>query len=238
MALMEQLIEALNKLPEGSDDLKTSIKGIFQAVNQEAGKAKTDLESYKKGDSEYKKLQKKFKDAGFTEDQFEELAEERGVRKTIQDELEIQQSLYKEALKQKRDLEAQVKLNKMENVVGRKAEELAKAYKTADGKTVKISERFIDKKELFKDIDLESDLIVQDRVQRVMNAAFESQSAFMKELGIDFQGQPVHKVPVGESILGSGKVLVDTALVKSVLDTNHGSIDAAAQALTMYEQAS
>ncbi len=56
----------------------------------------------------------------------------------------------------------------------------------------------------------------------------------MKEIGMD--GHPIHQVKVGESTFGSGKAL-DTASIRAVIDKSNGSFDAAAQALTMYEQA-
>lgn len=235
MTLLEQLVELLGKLPEGTpDEVKGEVKGLFQKMSVEAGKAKTDLEVFKKGDSEYKKLTKKFKDAGIDEDQFDNLAEELGVKKTLQDELAITITAHKEALKKNKELETAVKTMRMESVLGRKAEEAMSSFKTPEGQTIKISERFLDKKELFKDIDLTSELLVQDRINNVLKTAYESQSAFMKELGLD--GHPIHKVTVGESPFGSGKAL-DTSAVKAVINKSNGSLDSAAQALTLYEQA-
>lgn len=236
MAVIEDLMALLGKLPDGTpDDVKVGVKELFQKLTVEAGKAKTDLESYKKGDSEYKKLTKKLKDAGIEEDRYDSIAEELGVKKTLQDELAITMAAHKEALKKTKELEGQLKATKMESVLGRKIEEAAKTYKTPDGANVKISDRFIDKKALYADIDLGSDLLIQDRLNTVLKSAYENQTAFMKELGLD--GTPVHKVTVGDSTFGSGKAL-DTSAVKAVLDKQSGSLDAAARALTMYEQQS
>lgn len=237
MDLMEQLMESLGKLPDGTtDETKNLIKGLFQKVNVEAGKAKTDLETFKKGDTEYKKLTKKFKDAGIDESQFDNLAEELGVKKTLQDEVMIYKAKMAEDAKAIKEKDKALMTMKMESVLGKKVDEQKSAYTTPEGKQVKISEKFIDKTELYKQLDLESEVMVQDRIQKVMKTAYENQSAFMKELGVNFEGQPVHTVPTGESKFGSGKAL-DTASVKAVLDKRNGSLEAAAQALTLYENA-
>jgi hypothetical protein len=171
-----------------------------------------------------------------SEDQLDTIAEELGVKKTLQDELVIKDAANKELNKKVRELEASITSIKMESTVGSKALEAAKAYKTPEGKTVKLSEKFIDKKELFKPLDLSSDVIVQDRVQNVLKAAYESQLAFMKEVGVDFQGQPVHPVKTGDGVFGAGKAL-DEAAIAATLKDKHGDKDAAARALTLYEQA-
>lgn len=234
MDLMEQLMALLGKdgIP---DDSKKDIKALFQTMTVEAGKAKTDLESYKKGDSDYKKLKNKLAEQGLTEDQLDSIAEQLGVKKTLQDEHGILKAVADASAKALKDANNKIERMNMENILGRKIEQVAQAYKTPDGKTVKISERFIDKNELFKKLDLESELLVQDRISKVMATAFENQTAFMKEVGMD--GIPVHQVKVGEVAFGSGKAL-DTATIAAVVKQNKGSLDGAAQALTMYEQAS
>lgn len=234
---MEELIKLLASMQDGTPvppEFKASIKDLFQKMSVEAGKAKTDLESYKKGDSEYKKLTKKLKDAGIEEDRYDSIAEELGVKKTLQDEVAIYKATGAETLKALKEAQGQVARMQMENVLGRKIDEVAKSYKTPDGKTVKISDRFIDKTELYKKLDLESEVLVQDRISKVMAAAYENQSAFMKEVGLD--GHPVHQVQIGESNFGSGKVL-DVSSVKAVMAQSKGSLDGAAQALTLYENA-
>ncbi len=234
--LMEQLVAALSGLPDGTPDAaKSGIKTLFQQVNQKAGKAATDLESYKTGAMSYQKLKKKMAEHNLTEDQLDTIAEELGVKKTLQDELAIKEVTTRELNKKVRDLEGTITSMKMESTVGAKATEAAKSYKTPDGKTVKLSDKFIDKKELFKPIDLSSDVVVQDRVQSVLKAAYESQVAFMKEVGMEFQGQPVHAVKTGEGVFGSGKAL-DPAAIAAVLKDRNGDLDSAAMALTMLER--
>lgn len=237
MDLMEELVASLGKLPDGtSDDLKANIKTLFQQVNQKAGKAATDLETYKKGASDYSKLSKKLKDAGLDEGQLETVAEELGIKKTLQDELAIKEASTRELNKKVKELEGTLFSMKMENTLGVKVTDAAKAYKTPDGKTVKLSDRFIDKKELYKPLDLESDVLVQDRIDRTLKAAYESQAAFMKEIGSEFPGAQVHKVNVGEGNMGSGKVFDETAVVTSLKGAN-GDKEAAIRALSEYERA-
>lgn len=238
MDLMEQLIENLGKLPDGTpDDVKTGIKSLFQQVNQKAGKAATDLESYKTGALSYQKLKKKLAEANLDESQLDTIADQLGVTKTLEDELAFKEITNKELNKKVKELNEQLVTMKMEGKLGSKVSDLAKAYKTPDGKTVKLSDRFIDKKELYKPIDLEQDVLVQDRIDRVLKAAYESQSAFMKEVGMEFpSGQPLHKVPLGDGNFGSGKALDEGAVI-AVLKGASGSQEAAARALTMYENA-
>lgn len=235
MATMEALIELMGKLPDGvPDEFKSGVKKLFQEVTVEAGKAKTDLETAKKGDSEYKKLAKKLKDSGLSEDQLETVAEQLGYKKTLEDEFAIMAATLKEKDKAYKELERTVKATKIEHTLSTKAQQAMSQFKTPEGQAVKISERFLDKKELFKDIDLSNEVLIQERVNNIVKAAYENQAAFMKEIGLD--GTPIHKVNLGEGQFGSGKAL-DTGAVKAVLQKQNGSLDAAAQALTLYEQA-
>lgn len=237
MDLMEQLVGLMGKLPDGTpDEFKNELKGLFQKVNVDAGKAKTDLESYKKGDSQYKTLSKKLKEVNLTEDQLDDIANQLGYKKTLEDEHAILQAAYKESLKKNKENETAIKQSKMESILGRKFEEVAKAYKTPDGKTVKLADDFLDKKELYKDLDLDSELLVQDRIQKIAAATYDKQATFMQKLGVNWEGVPVHKVNVGDGNFGSGKAL-DHSAVKAVIEKSQGSADAAAIALTMYEQA-
>lgn len=235
MATMEQLMELFGKLPDGTtDEFKNGVKKLFQEFSTEAGKAKSDLESYKKGDSEYKKLKKKLEDSGLSADQLDTVAEQLGYKKTLEDEYAIQNATMKELQKKLKEAERDLKYTKIESTLGGKAKEAMTNFKTENGQVVKISERFLDKKELFKDIDLNSELLVTERINQVVKTAYENQSAFLKEIGQD--GTPVHKVNLGESQFGSGKAL-DVGVIKNTLKTNNGSLDAAAVALTMYEKA-
>lgn len=238
MDLMEQLIENLGKLPDGTpDEVKAGIKTLFQQVNQKAGKAATDLETYKTGAMSYQKLKKRLAEADLDESQLDTIAEQLGVKKTLEDELAFKDITNKELNKKVKELTETITTMKMESKLGSKVSDLAKAYKTPDGKTVKLSDRFIDKKELYKQIDLEQDVLVQDRIDRVLKAAYESQSAFMKEVGMEFpSGQPLHKVQLGDGNFGSGKALDESAVI-ATLKGQDGNLDAAARALTMYEKA-
>lgn len=236
MDLMEQLIAELGKLPDGtSDEVKSGIKELFQTVNKKAGKASTDLETYKKGHTEYQKLVKRLTDAGVDESNFDTIADELGVKKTLQDELEVTKIGNKELMNKVKELEKTLNRTKMETVLGSKVAEAAKAYTTQDGKKVTILDDFIDKSELFKQLDLENDVLVQDRVKRVLDTAFTNQNNIMKKLGVD--GVKLHQVPQGDGGVGSNAGIVDANQVRGIMEKSGGSIDAAAQALTMYDAA-
>jgi hypothetical protein len=232
---MEQLM-ALLKSHEGlPDDAKSGIKNLFQEVTKKAGKAATDMETYKKGHTEYQKLIKKLEAADIDPDRFDSIAEELGVKKTLQDEVELYKLQNKDLATKFKEAEKRMNRLTLENTLGRKVEELSKAYTTADGKKVKIAEKFINKDELYKAIDVTNDVLVQDRIKRVLDTAFTDQVNFIKDLGLP-EGVPLHGVPQGEGAPGSNKGYVDPNQVRGIMSQYNGSLDAAAQVLTMYEQ--
>lgn len=237
MDLMEQLVAALAKLPEGtSDEVKSGIKSLFQDVSKKAGKASTDLETYKKGHTDYQKLTRRLEEMGISEDKFDEMANEMGVKKTLQDELEIYKAQNKDLATKYKDIEKTLTRTKMETILGSKVNEAAKAYTTAEGKKIAVLEDFIDKTELFKPLDLENDVLVQDRVKRVLDTAFTNQSNLMKKLGVD--AVQLHPVKTGEAQVGSNIGAVDTNQIRGIMkDSGGNNLDAVAQALTMYENA-
>ncbi len=236
MDLMEQLLAELGKLPEGTaDEVKSGIKDLFQTVSKKAGKASTDLETYKKGATEYQKLTKRLNELGIDAEDFDKIADEMGVKKTLQDELEVTKIGNRDLMSKVKELEKTLTRTKMETVLGSKVAEASKAYQTQDGKKIAILEDFIDKGELFKAIDLDNDVLVQDRIKRVLDTAFTTQSNIMKKLGAD--GVNLHKIPEGEGSVGSTIGVVDTNQVRGIMSKSNGSLDAAAQALTMYDSA-
>jgi hypothetical protein len=236
MDLMEQLLAELGKLPDGTaDEVKSGIKELFQTVSKKAGKASTDLEVYKKGHTDYQKMVKRLTDQGVDPENFDAFADELGIKKTLQDELEITKLANKDLASKYKEMEKTILRNKMESVLGKRVDEAAKAYTTVDGKKIAILDDFIDKSELFKPLDLENDVLVQDRVKRILDTAFTTQSNIMKKLGAD--GVSLHKVPEGEGSVGSAVGPVDTNQVRGIMSKSNGSLDAAAQALTMYDSA-
>jgi uncharacterized phage infection (PIP) family protein YhgE len=234
---IEQLVELLKGLPDGtSDDTKKALKDLFQDMTKEAGKAKTDLEQYKKGDTEYKKLYKKFQDNGLKPEQIDEVLADMGVKKSLADELEVFKRLASEKDKEAKETAKQLREFKVEMTMTEKVKAAMAEFKDPEGKPQKIVEKFINKKELFKDIDLDSPVLVQDRISKVLTTAYQEQAAFMKDLGVEFGAKTVHTVPSGDGSFGSGKAL-DLGQLKTTMNKAGNTIDGAAMALELAMQA-
>jgi vacuolar-type H+-ATPase subunit I/STV1 len=230
---IEQLVDILKGLPEGiAEDTKKAIKDLFQDVTKEAGKAKTDLEQYKTGATEYKKLYKKFQDNGLKPEQIDEVLADMGVKKSLSDELEVMKRIATEKEKEAKDYQKQLNAFKVETTMSEKVKAAMNEFKDSEGKPQKVLEKFINKKELFKDIDLESPVLVQDRISKVLTAAYQEQVAFMKDLGVEFGAKTTHTVPVGDGQFGSGKAL-DLGQLKKTMNEGGNNIDAAARALQL-----
>lgn len=234
---IEQLVELLKGLPDGtSDDTKKALKDLFQDMTKEAGKAKTDLEQYKKGDTEYKKLYKKFQDNGLKPEQIDEVLADMGVKKSLADELEVFKRLASEKEKEAKETSKQLREFKVEMTMKEKVKQALVDFKDKDGKPYKLVEDFIDNKVLIKDLDVESDVLVQDRLNKVLTDAYQKQEAFMKKTGATFGGQTVHTVPTGDGSFGSGKAL-DLGQLKTTMNKAGNTIDGAARALELAMQA-
>lgn len=234
---IEQLVELLKGLPDGTpDETKKALKDLFQDMTKEAGKAKTDLEQYKKGDTEYKKLYKKFQDNGLKPEQIDEVLADMGVKKSLADELEVFKRLASEKDKEAKETAKQLREFKVEMTMTEKVKAAMAEFKDSEGKPQKIVEKFINKKELFKDIDLDSPVLVQDRINKVLTSAYQEQAAFMKDLGVEFGAKTVHTVPTGDGSFGSGKAL-DLGQLKKTMNESGNTIDGAARALELAMQA-
>lgn len=228
---IEKLVEMLKGLPEGTtEETKSAIKSLFQEMTKEAGKAKSDLEQYKKGDGEYKKLYNKFKENGYTPDQIDDILGEMGVKKTLAEELEVFKRIAADNEKKAKESEKALNAFKVELTMKEKVKAALTDFKDKDGKPYKLVEEFIDEKALTKDIDVSSDVLVQDRLSKVLADAYQKQEAFMKKTGASFGAQTTHTVPTGDGQFGSGKALDLTQIRKTMNDGGNG-IDAAARAL-------
>lgn len=234
---IEKLLELFKGLPDGTtDETKTAIKALFQEVTKEAGKAKSDLEQYKDGDGKYKKLYKKFQDNGYTPDQIDEILSEMGVKKSQGEELEVYKRLASDYEKKVKDSEKALNLFKVEVTMKEKIKQAVADFKDKDGKPYKLVEDFINEKELTKDIDITSDVLVQDRLNKILTDAYQKQEAFMKKTGATFGGQTTHTVPIGDGQFGSGKAL-DLAQVRKTMNEGGNDVNAAARALQLAMEA-
>lgn len=234
---IEKLLELFKGLPEGTtDEAKTQIKNLFQETTKEAGKAKSDLEQYKDGDGKYKKLFKKFQDNGYTPDQADEMIAGMGVKKSLEEELEVFKRIALDNEKKAKDSEKALNLFKVEITMKEKVRTAVAEFKDKDGKPYKLVEDFIDDKALIKDIDVTSDVLVTDRLNKVLTDAYQKQEAFMKKTGATFAGQTTHTVPVGDGSFGTGKAL-DLGQLKTTMNKAGNTIDGAAMALELASQA-
>lgn len=232
---MEKLLALLAKLGEGiGEDVKTEFKSLFQELNKDRGKALTDLEAYKKGDSSYRELVKKLKEAGIPEGEWDKVSETLGVKKSLQDEIEIYKITLKDREGKLSESEKKVKRMVAETTLGKKLDEAVTDFKTPEGKQAKIISKFLEKhrEDLFKqDLDLTSEVIVGDAIKKVVDKAYAEQTAFFKEAGINPEAILVHKVTPGDGKTGS--VGVDVTQVRTVLKDGRGSLDAAARAMAL-----
>lgn len=233
---IEKLLELLKGLPDGTpDDVKSSIKSLFQEVTKEAGKAKSDLEQYKDGDGKYKKLYKKFQDNGYTPEQIDEIMQEMGVKKSQGEELEVFKRIALDNEKKAKEAEKALNAFKVELTMKEKVKAALTDFKDKEGKPYKLVEDFIDDKALVKEIDVTSDVLVQDRLTKILADAYQKQEAFMKKTGASFGAQTTHTVPSGDGSFGSGKAL-DLGQLKKAMNERGNTIDGAAMALELASQ--
>lgn len=234
---MEKFLAWLGSLPEGvTEAQKTEIRDLYKEKTVEAGKAKTDLESYKAGDLSYKALVAKLKAAGIDPEKFDEVAKKLGVTKSLEEEIEI----FKVADQQKTTklAEAEKKIQRMtaEGVLGKKLDLAIAEYKTAEGKPVKIIDDFLDKEGLFKqNIDLTSDVLVSDAIKKVLDAAVVKQGEFFKKAGINPDAVGVHIVKATDG--GTSTQTLDVNATRQILKTGGGSVDSVARAFELAAQA-
>lgn len=230
---IEKLVELLKGLPDGTtDETKGAIKSLFQEMTKEAGKAKSDLEQYKDGDGKYKKLYKKFQDNGYSPEQIDEILTEMNVKKSQADELDVFKRLATDYEKKAKDAEKALNAFKVELTMKEKVKAAITDFKDKDGRPYKLVEDFIDEKALVKDIDVTSDVLVQDRLNKILADAYQKQEAFMKKTGATFGAQTTHTVPLGDGQFGSGKAL-DLGQLKKTMNEGGNSLEAAARALEM-----
>ena len=217
METYEEALATIEKLEDA--ELKGKLTTVLQSMNQEKGKAKGDI-SKLKADFEaklndangkvstYKETAKILADAGIDAKNANELLSKLNVNKTQNDELEEAKRLLEEKDSKLKSFEREREQNLFKAKVTPLLQKALETYKDSKGNLVKISPDFIDQEELNKPLDLENEPMVNDRLNKVLEAAAVKQNAWF-ERNSDIFGKNIHKVPTGGDKHFSGNPGID-----------------------------
>lgn len=242
MDAYEQGLEAIAKIEDA--ELKANLETSFKTLNQDKGKAKGDITKIKlenedlknkfkdsEGNaSKYKDVMRVFSEAGIKAEDAAKLAEKLKVDKTKEDENAELKRLLEEKDAKVKKFESKEELSqfksKMDPILDKALEEL----KDKDGNKIKLAKSFINREELYKSLDLNSDVLVNDRLTKVLEAAVMDQQKFFNDNGVDFS-KDVHKVnPKGDNHFG-GNPGIDLNKINENSVKAGGSIDVIAQGM-------
>ena len=211
---LENFLSALDKLPEEQKDLKGELKTLYQKVNKEKGEALTDLTTIKEKNNELKsktdRLEKSatdfetltaaLKKLNIDMSNADKLAEQLQIEKTDQDKIKQLEAIAKEAQDKLKDAETKLRNIDVEKKLQPKLEEAIKNFKDKDGNAYKLSNHFIDKQELLEsNLDLDSEVLVNDAITKALNKGYEKQVNFQKETGFVLDEKQIHDVNTGDT---------------------------------------
>ena len=244
MSVFEDIIAKLEKLPDEHKDVATGIKDLAQLLNQDRGKALTDLEAVKGKNKELQGFQSSYSElmaalsaAGVETKNAKEVAEKLKVKKTDDEASAELQRVLKETDKQLKEALAKNARFEMASTLKPSLEKAIKEWKDKDGNPKTIADKFIEqfKDELYKPLDLTSEVMVNERITTVLKGAEQAQDTLLSELGqagIIGKEHTVHKVDTGGGHF-AGNQNPDSAAVFEKVRTSGGSIDSVAEGIAL-----
>jgi len=224
---LEEALIALNKLPEEQTELKTGLETLIKSLNQEKGKAKSDitkvkldkesieseLGKYKEKVSTYSDLMKTLSDAGIDAKNADKLAQKLNIDKTKDDELSDYKRLLNEATTELTTLRTEKDANVFQSKLNPTLDKALSEFKDGDGNLVRIAERFLNKEELYKPLDLENETMVNDRIKRVLEAAHAEQKSVLDDISLP---RGVHQTQIGDKHFSSPKGIAVEKIIETV----------------------
>ena len=246
----EDILALLKKLPAEQKDNVEGITSLVKALNQERGKALSDVNDLKtqfsvvkeenekfKGDAlTYQELMDKLAKSGVEAKDAEAIAQKLKVEKTKDDELVIAKKLLDDATKKNKQYEAEEQKQKIKQALEGKLTEAIKGFKDKDGNEVKLMQDFIDKEALYSKIDLESEPLVNERIRTELQKAFDKQAAMLNSMAEQKIIPEAHKVDTtGSKHFNDGKSEFDMKESRDTINKAGGTPDAVAMEIAKYE---
>ena len=205
----ETILKLLGELPEDQKDKTSQILDAVKGLNQDKGKASADILGFKKKiadlekaanaaddkGSEYKEVAEALAKAGIDAKNADELLEKLNIKKSVEDENTILKDKLKELGEKVTGFETKEQVAaRQEKVKPLFDTALAEFIKAKQEKDInyKLTDAFVDKENLFKEVDIDNDTLRNDHFSKVLQEADTKQQTFMKEYGMGYTGN-VHK---------------------------------------------
>ena len=196
---LEKVLSLLSSLPkdmENRDAIVQGIKEATQSINQEGGKAKADILDFKKqindmtdqnktlegSVSTYQDFMKSMKDAGIDTVEADKLAKKLKLQKSQDDEIKQLTDLLKEKGAKLKEFETKAQQEAVMAKIEPIFEKARKEFKDKDGKEISIHDEFINKEDLYSNMDIKNEVLVTDKISKALDAAFVKQSEMSKLL--------------------------------------------------------
>ena len=242
MSAYEQGLEAISKIEDA--ELKANLESTLKALNQDAGKAKGDITKIKLRNeeleglvketstkaSEWKEVMKVFADNGVDAVKAAKLAEDLKIAKSKEDENAELKRLLKEKDNKVKTYEEKQRFQEFKSKMDPILQKALSEFKDKDGNSIKIALDFIDQEALYKDLDLDSEVLVNDRLNKVLEAGFNKQQKFFENNGVDF-ARDVHGVRTGGDRHFSGNKGIDLNKINEFSVKAGGDIESVTQAM-------
>jgi len=208
---LDKYLTEIDKLPSELGDLKEQLTTMFKTVNKDKGEALSDLNGLKDKNKElsntngqlqqnqttYQTLTKLMKDMNIDVENADKFAEQLNIQKTDTDKFTQLEDIAKQAQEKNKELEGQLRSVKIKDTIEPLLKTALDEFKDKDGNPYKLVDKFIDKKELYNPkLDLESDVLVQDAITKVLLKGQTEQDNFIAETGAVFDEKKVHDVNV------------------------------------------
>jgi len=200
----ENILELLESLPAEQADFKAKLKGFVTTLNQDKGKASADILKFKdqldklKAQADetkektagYKEIAEALAKAGVDAKNTDELLDKLNLKKSTEEENAILKKALDEAKEQLGGFETKEQLaarkEKVTPLFGKALEDFVKAKQT-DGKAdYRLSDEFVNKEELYKEIDIDNDTLKNEHFTKVLQAADVKQQKFIESTGMGY----------------------------------------------------
>jgi hypothetical protein len=185
------------------ENLRKQMKEEFTKVKVEAGERGRkliekdgELNTLKKGKSEWESTFNLFKAEGMDVKDIPSLLEKMKIQKTTEDEVKVLTVLYKQEQEKSKGYEKKAKDYETRTAVDTVFNEVRKNFKTEKGEPILVVDDFIDQGKLYADVsDPSNKVLLEERAKEVLTGALQKQEAIKTKMG--FQGAPTFKVPEG-----------------------------------------
>jgi len=238
---LDKYLTEIDKLPKELGDLKEQLTVMFKTVNKDKGEALSDLNTLKeknknlegangqlqKNQTNFQTLTKTLKEMNIDLENADKLAEQLNIQKTETDKLTQLEDIAKQAQEKNKELENQLRSVKIKDTIEPLLKTALDELKDKDGNPYKLVYKFIDTKELYNPkLDLESEVLVNDAITKVLLKGQTEQDKFIAETGAVFDEKKVHEVNVnGERHFNNNGGKPELSALEKQMKDSGGSFD-------------